>query len=333
MLKKIDPSSLEVGMYVILPVSWLKHPFFKSSFLIKNRGDIDRILAYGFSEVTIDTAKGASFPNVDTISHGMEQPRGKEVAFQTSWTPETIIPEALKEAISDHRMPYEKKANAVYTASVEMMKRLIEDPKAENIREVKEEIADVVDWILSDDQTTRHMLKITTHDFYTYTHSVNVGILGVMLSKKFFVNHDDAHNMHELGAGFFLHDLGKVKVDPAIINKVGKLTDEEMKKMRIHPYQGYLMLKEAGQLSEESRTIILQHHERNDGNGYPRRLRGRDIHPYGRIGCIADVYDALTAVRSYKPKLSPFEALRVMKDEMINHFEKDLFEQFVLLFQ
>lgn len=176
------------------------------------------------------------------------------------------------------------------------------------------------------------MLAITAHDFYTYTHSVNVGVLAVMLSRALFRNLG-AHNMHELGAGFFLHDLGKIRVDPAIINKPGILTEEEMKKMRIHPYQSCKILAEAGQLSEECRIIAFQHHEREDGKGYPRRLQGEEIHVYGRIGCIADVYDALTAERSYKPRLSPFEALRLMKEEMINHFRRDLFEKFVLLFQ
>jgi HD-GYP domain-containing protein (c-di-GMP phosphodiesterase class II) len=98
-----------------------------------------------------------------------------------------------------------------------------------------------------------------------------------------------------------------------------------MKKMRIHPYQSYKILEEADQLSEECRIIALQHHEREDGRGYPRCLCGEQIHVYGRIGSIADVYDALTAERSYKPKLSPFEALQVMKEEMINHFQRDLF--------
>ena len=243
-----------------------------------------------------------------------------------------MVPEDLKIAIEDQKMPKERRANVIYQTSVEMMKRLLQDPKAENIQVVKKEIADMVDVIMSDDATAKHMMTITAHDFYTYTHSVNVGVLAIMLSKVLFKK-DDAHNMHELGAGFFLHDLGKIRVDSAIINKPGKLTVEEIKKMRIHPYQSYKILVEANQLSEECRIIALQHHEREDGRGYPRRLCGDQIHVYGRIGCIADVYDALTAERSYKPKLSPFEALRIMKEEMINHFHKDLFENFVLLFR
>jgi response regulator RpfG family c-di-GMP phosphodiesterase len=80
-------------------------------------------------------------------------------------------------------------------------------------------------------------------------------------------------------------------------------------------------------------VIALQHHEREDGMGYPRKLMGDEIHDYARICCIADVFDALTAERSYKKALAPFEALRVMKEEMLGHFHKEIFKNFVLLFQ
>jgi len=180
-------------------------------------------------------------------------------------------------------------------------------------------------------KTAKNLLTITSYDFYTYTHSVNVGVLSVLISKMLF-SKSLAHDMHELGAGFFLHDIGKVRVDPAILNKPGRLTDEEMLKMRAHPYQGYKILKETEHLTEECRIIAMQHHERDDGTGYPNRLRGNDIHLYGRICCIADVYDALTSERPYKQRLTPYEALKIMKEQMISHFRKELFDKFVLLF-
>jgi HD-GYP domain-containing protein (c-di-GMP phosphodiesterase class II) len=331
MIKTIEIADLKIGMYVILPFSWFKHPFLKGRFIVKTQADIDRIAETGHREVAIDTAKGLSFPNIDVISHKAESDAQKHRAPAT-WEPDKLIPEELRNALADSRMPKQRKAEVVYLSSLKMMQRLFEDPKVENIRAVKEEISRVVDVIISDDATARHMLTITTHDFYTYTHSVNVGVLGVMLSNLLFAE-SDGHDMHELGAGYFLHDLGKVRVDPAIINKPGILTEDEMKKMRSHPYQSYKILSEAGQLTEECRIIAMQHHEREDGNGYPRRLQGDQIHIYGRISSIADVYDALTAERSYKPSLKPFEALRIMKEDMINHFHPQLFEKFVMLFR
>ena len=105
-----------------------------------------------------------------------------------------------------------------------------------------------------------------------------------------------------------------------------------MQEMQRHPDSGYKLLFETDQLTDESKIIVLQHHERFDGKGYPKKLRGEDIHIYGRICTIADVFNALTTDRPYKRKMQPFEALKLMRERMIHHFQKDLFERFVLLF-
>jgi HD-GYP domain-containing protein (c-di-GMP phosphodiesterase class II) len=315
-------------MYVILKGLWFKHPFFKDDFVIDSEGQIQQIKAAGINEIIIDTSKGIyDVKYAESIMH-----TDADLKPPQKWEPEKLISEELKNAVYDKTLPPQKKARAVYDFSMELMKKLIDAPTNENIATGKKAINDVVDVILSEDDTSRYLLNITMHDFYTYTHSVNVGVYCVMLAKALYKK-SDAHDMHELGAGFFLHDIGKVRVDSAIINKPGRLTDEEMFKIRIHPYQGFKLLFEAGQMSEECKVIVMQHHEREDGTGYPRRLKGEQIHPYGRICSIADVYDALTAERSYKPGLSPFEALAIMKNEMIRFFHKDLFEQFVMLFR
>ena len=108
--------------------------------------------------------------------------------------------------------------------------------------------------------------------------------------------------MNELGTGFFLHDLGKVNINQDILNKPGRLTDEEMNEVKRHPAQGFKILNETKHLTEESKLIVLQHHERQDGKGYPKGLKGEAIHIYGRICSIADVYDALTSDRPYRKK-------------------------------
>jgi HD-GYP domain-containing protein (c-di-GMP phosphodiesterase class II) len=321
----INATDLKIGMYIIIPRSWFNHPFLKNNFIIESREQINKIIESGIKEVHFDPAKGLPVHDLDSMSHGEKL---MPVAPPEKWEPEKLVPDELREAIYDKSLTPSSRATTVYKYSVVLMKRMFDDPKAENIKTVKGVICDIVDSIISDNATAENMLMITSHDFYTYTHSVNVGVLSIMLSKALFQS-SDAHDMHELGAGFFLHDLGKVRVDPAIINKPGKLTKEEMMKMRIHPYQSYKILVDSGQLTEECRVIAMQHHEREDGTGYPRRLKGDDIHQYGRICCIADVYDALTARRSYKPKLNPFQALKIMKEEMINHFHKDIFDKFV----
>jgi len=328
MQKTIKITDLRIGMYVVLPLSWFKHPFLKNEFVIKSRDQINKIIDHGITEIMIDPSKSVQDDQPTQPLEGIVE---RASTPPKTWAPGNLVPTELREAIHDKSLTPEKKSKLVYQSSRVLVERLLEDPKAENIEEAKKGISEVVDLIIADEATARELLKITSYDFYTYTHSVNVGVFSVMLAKSIFKG-SDAHNMHELGAGFFLHDIGKVRVDPGIINKPGKLTDEEMTIMRAHPYQGYKILKEANQLTEECMFIVMQHHERADGTGYPRGLKESDIHIYGRICCIADVYDALTAERSYKQQLNTFDALKLMKEKLINHFHKELFEKFVLLF-
>ncbi|MCX5840030.1 MAG: HD-GYP domain-containing protein, partial [Deltaproteobacteria bacterium] len=218
--------------------------------------------------------------------------------------------------------------------STVMMKNFMDQRPvtAINIENVKTAVNEIVDLILKEDETTYYLINITDHDYSTYTHSVNVGMLGIALAKEMFRNTPE-HDIHALGVGFFLHDLGKVKINPDIITKQGKLTEEEMGEMRSHPAQGYKILFETKQLTRESKLIVLQHHERNNGKGYPRGLRGDEIHLYGRLCTVVDVYDALTSERPYKKKMDPFHALKIMREEMIDHFQMDLFEKFVRMFR
>jgi HD-GYP domain-containing protein (c-di-GMP phosphodiesterase class II) len=326
MLKTIQTKNLKVGMYVVLSQSWHKHPFFKNSFIIRSEKQIKKLIESGINKVTIDTDQGSDGQEEDVKPY-----TNIDLPIPQKWEPDKLIPKELKEVILDKKMAPPKKAQVVYDISIGIMNKLLESPTHENIGEFKEGVTDIVDLILKDHETSRYLLNITSHDYYTYTHSVNVGVLSVLLSKALFKNSQD-HNMSELGAGFFLHDIGKINISPEIINKRGKFTEEEMAEMRKHPEEGFKILSERDQLSKECKIIVMQHHEREDGSGYPYHLKGDEIHLYGRICCISDVFDALTSERPYKVKLAPFEALQLMKKEMLHHFHKDIFDTFVMLF-
>jgi HD-GYP domain-containing protein (c-di-GMP phosphodiesterase class II) len=329
-LRKVAVKDLQIGMHVIMPISWKAHPFLVNSFRISSPTQIQRIRETGIGAVTVDLERSRTPFERPPLQSGMRRTPAKGPEEEMKGVVLDSLKEAVKEAANDRMLPSEEKAKVVYTRSVELISRLLAQPDAQNIADSKEAITAVVDMILADRETSRYLTRITSHDFYTYTHSVNVGFLAVCLAKMVFQD-SDAHNMHELGAGFFLHDLGKVGVPPEIITKPGRLSEKEMAEMRKHPSLGFKILHESRQLTDECRTIVLQHHERNDGTGYPHRLRGPEIHIYGRICSIADVYDALTSGRSYRSRLQPFEALKIMKDDMIHHFQKDLFEKFVLM--
>jgi HD-GYP domain-containing protein (c-di-GMP phosphodiesterase class II) len=322
MIKTVKTKDLKVGMYILLPKSWFAHPFIKNEFVINSPAQIAKIIEADIHEVAVDTERS---------KYEQNEPVKTVIPKNIDKNSLPIIPPDLQEAISNKKMAAPEKAKIIHKHSTVMIQRLMERPSSENITEAKKGIAKVVDVILADDVTNQQLLNITSHDYSTYVHSVNVGLLGVGLSKSLFKN-SDAHDMHELGAGFFLHDLGKVKVDINIILKPSVLTDEEIEEMRKHPQYGYDILAETKQLTEECKRIVLQHHERFDGRGYPMQLKGEEIHLYGRICSIADVFDALASKRPYRKGLRPFEALNIMKGEMMEHFHKELFQKFVLLF-
>ncbi|MBA4422137.1 MAG: hypothetical protein C0390_03415 [Syntrophus sp. (in: bacteria)] len=334
--KKIDADDLRVGMYVIMPTSWDEHPFLKNKFRLTSQTQIDKIIDFGLAQVLIDT--GHSLPEALSSIERMkkyETPKPAESAKKPEEPSKeekqlNTAGDKLREAIHDGSLSASEKSRIVRDNALTMMNSLLEQPTAKNIQTAKEAIIQIVELILTDDDTTSYLTKITSYDFSTYTHSVNVGLLAVSMAKLLFRG-SNAHNMHEMGIGFFLHDLGKVGIDPAIINKPGRLTTDEMTVIRSHPTIGFKILEDAHRLSEECKTIVLQHHERYDGTGYPKQLRGDEIHLYGKICSMADVFDALTSNRPYRKKMDPFDALILMKKEMINHFQMDLYEKFVYM--
>jgi len=350
MIKKVKTEDLKVGMYVMLDESWLHHSFLKPNFKITSEKQIKKILNDGIYVVKVDTSKSEVIKERDLFRDVLE-PRSEDTGQARTeaplpdsmkvteiappepgeFNPIDQISEELHQTIQNTRIPPQTKAKAVYNHSLKMMTNVLEEPSADNILSGKKMVYDIVDHILADDDTAECMTLITSHAYYTYTHSVNVGMLSVLLSKSVFKGSYD-HNMRELGAGFFLHDLGKCDVPHDLINKPGKLTAKEWDVMRYHPQRGNKILVDTDQLTKECGLIVMQHHEREDGNGYPFGLSKDDIHLYARICSIADVYDALTSIRSYKKRLPTYDALSVMKEEMIGHFNRDLFEKFLLLF-
>jgi HD-GYP domain-containing protein (c-di-GMP phosphodiesterase class II) len=323
MQEMISVGELKVGMHVTIPGSWFKHPFVRSRFVVSSQRDIKWLAATGISQIPVDLTKSRIAMPELTENIFPENPDESENR--------EMVPPGLMEALSDRAAAQESKAYAVKSSSKIIMKKLMEKtPDKVMLREARVSLYEVIDCILEGDQLNTYLLTISDHDMYTYTHSVNVGVLSLLLARKYF-GCSDNHNLRELGVGFFLHDLGKIQVDPAIINKEGKLTFDELQAMRRHPLYGFNILNEANQLTTECKLIILEHHEREDGSGYPYGLYGGEIHVYARICSLVDTYDALTTDRPYRSKMSPFQALNIIKSNINDSIQKSLFENLVLL--
>jgi len=243
----------------------------------------------------------------------------------------TYLEENLPGLLRDSDIIIEQRSEIAHISILNIAKSLFEEPCEEAVVRYKRAISILIKFIFREPEGLTNLIRLTSYDFTIYTHSVNVGIFAIGLAKALFKN-DKSHNMNEIAAGFFLHDIGKCVIPREIITKRGLLTKDEWAVIRTHPAAGHVLLEKYKALTEESKVIVMQHHERNDSSGYPKGLSGNDIHIYSKICAIADVFEALTATRPYKKSHSAFGALTIMKNEMRNGFDPQFFHQFIVMF-
>lgn len=157
---------------------------------------------------------------------------------------------------------------------------------------------------------------------YTYKHSVNVAILSILTAKALDYSEMDIRN---IALGAFLHDIGKMVVDQELINKPDKLTDSERIEVENHPKYGYELVKDLERLPFTSKQIILLHHEKLDGTGYPYGLKGIEIPEYVRIVTLCDMYDAMTADRVYRGKMPIYVVLEILMTDSVFKLDRNVY--------
>lgn len=170
----------------------------------------------------------------------------------------------------------------------------------------KSQVEEIVDEICANPSLMINMVDMKVFDDYTYYHSVNVAILSIVIGVALGMQREELCN---LGYGALLHDIGKVFIDKNLLNKKGKLTEEEFQILKSHSQLGFEHIKQGYGVSKTSCMAILDHHERYSGGGYPNGISGNNISLYGRIISVADVYDALTSDRPYRKAMIPAEAI------------------------
>ena len=218
------------------------------------------------------------------------------------------------------------KAAAIRENSKLILRDLLDNPRSgEKIKESIIQVNNMVDSILKNKDAVYDLLSLRTHDYYTYTHSVNVAALSVGLA---IASGLDRGRTEKLGIGAMLHDIGKSAIPHEILNKPGRLTDEEFAIMKTHVIESERLLRPQKEIPEESFVALLQHHERLTGRGYPFGVSGRQVQLFGRITAIADCYDAMTTQRVYKPAFTPFHALSIMVNER-ESYDPELLAAFI----
>jgi HD-GYP domain-containing protein (c-di-GMP phosphodiesterase class II) len=224
-------------------------------------------------------------------------------------------------------------AKQTYFQSVHVAKEVLTDMrlgKAVNLRRVKRAVQSIVDQVLHNETFMLGMTTLRDYDEYTFTHSVNVCILSVVLGQKLGLT---KLQLYDLGLGALFHDLGKMRIDAAIINKTSGLTDYEWHEMKQHPTEGLLALFSMRGLSELAyRPMLLayEHHMKVDLTGYPQNKRARYPTLFSRIVATADGYDAATSKRSYQSQpWPPDEVMREMRENPARGYDPLLVKAFV----
>lgn len=323
MLKKIEVKYLREGMYVQeLCSSWMDSPFWKKSFMLDDLFVLDKIRKTKIQEVWID------------ISKGLDVLQGNILA---------IVPAIFDEAplaVKEPLIAYDKIVSVSIEAEIGRAAKIVGKSKeavcsmfnearmgnavdAENAMPLVEEIANSV---MRNPGALIGLARLKTADDYTYMHSVAVCALMIALSRKLGL---DDEQTREAGLAGLLHDIGKMAVPTAILNKPGKLTEAEFVSVKEHPEAGYKMLLEAKGVGKIALDVCLHHHEKMDGNGYPKRLSGDEISIYAKMGAVCDVYDAITSNRPYKQGWCPAESLGKMSEWSKGHFDPVVFQTFI----
>ncbi len=204
--------------------------------------------------------------------------------------------------------------------------KLLEQDRKINVRMVQKVVNNLIDELLCNCNVLINLSDIRSYDDYTFAHSVNVCILSIMTGIS--MGYNDL-KLKELGMGALLHDIGKVKLGKELLNKTDDLSREEYELVKQHPQYGFDILRKYEDISLLSSHIAFQHHERWDGNGYPRGLAGESIHEYARIVSVADVYDALMADRPYRAPYSVNQAITIIKRMSGIHLDKRCVDAFV----
>jgi metal dependent phosphohydrolase len=236
--------------------------------------------------------------------------------------------------IKDDRLEDVEVQSAISTSTRELAYRTIHK-LSESIVNGKEDFLEVgrvrnvilnmINDLLCNMDINGNLSELSGYDNYTFHHSVNTTILSLIIGIGCNYN---TNQLMELGMGVLMHDVGKIKISEKILNKIDPLTVEEFEEIKKHTTYGYKILRQNQDISLLSAHVALQHQEKWDGSGYPRGLKGKEIHEYARIAAISDVYEALTSVRVYRGAMEPYKAYEYINANSGTHFDPGFIEAF-----
>ena len=322
MLKKISVGQFRVGMFVQrLEGSWFDHPFWKTRFLLTDPRDLGALRRSKIREVWIDTSKGLDVPPPAPAPAPPIEPAPEPLDDRPSVPPAPAEPPITAEQEIG-------KAAEVFKRSSGQVFRLVRTMRGD--RRVDMETASTVADEIAD-SVQRHpgamvsLARLKDQNQYFYLHSLAVAAQMAALARYLGM---DPQACKVAGLAGLLHNAGMARLPSSLLNKVGKLDDDELAQVRSHPVEGHTILSAVPDLPIEVLDTALYHHERWDGGGYPFGLEGQAIPLFARMCAIADSYDALISNRTYRSGLEPAESVARMTSRE-GAFDPELLKAFV----
>lgn len=324
MLKKINLAQARMGMFVHkIDGSWLDSPFWHSSFAIDTAEILATMRSHGLKTLWIDTSRGLDVAvPTDTAAQWPAQ--------VTESVPESAPPFTFARVERTTTREEMARAGKVITRAKGAVMTMFNEARMGRLGDLAA-ASDLVDEVAASVMRNQgaliNLVRLKQADDYTYLHSVAVCAMMIALARQLGLPDQE---VRDCGMAGLLHDLGKVAIAPEILNKPGKLTDDEFEQIKRHPVAGFEALAGWPDVPEIARDVCLHHHERYDGKGYPHGLAGEQISLHARMGAVCDVYDAITSNRPYKAGWCPAESLRRMAQwAKEGHFDPASFAAFV----
>lgn len=332
---KINTTDLELGMFVSsLDRPWLDSSFLIQGFRIETREQIDRLRAE-CEYVLIDTRQ--SRQRADTLVRKVRNGEKSESAPKVN---KVERPRISMERIFDGHTIKAYEDNSEFIDEHPLAQQALEEMLGDvcevfedvsvggkiNVIKLRKSVAPVVDSISRNPDACLWVAKLRAHDEYSYQHSLGASILAVSLGRQIGL---PRHDLRSLAIGAMLMDVGKLRVDPALLRAEGELSPAQTEEMRKHISHGLDILEDGGMLNQDVVDMVGCHHERYNGSGYPKGLSGDQIPPVARIAAIVDTYDAMTSNRSHAKAMSPSAAIKVLYESRDSLFQAELVEAFI----
>ncbi|WP_299489791.1 HD-GYP domain-containing protein [uncultured Shewanella sp.] len=313
---KTPVSDLIVGMFIESLDRKNQLVSITNSGLIKSQADINTLIKHGVKYVWVDLTRSTFTP---AISQPVQcVPVIEEMSLRSfvrkQWMSRDMAQVKAGELLSESKRLIQKVLFETFEG------KAIEIAPFENLAD------NMINMMCQDLDALSCMSALRNKDAYLLEHSVNVAFL--LLTFGRFLKLEQSI-LKELVIGGILHDIGKIKVDINVLNKPGKLTNVEFEHIKSHQNHAIDILSSIKGLSQVSKDVCLMHHEKLDGKGYPLGLSGDEISLYGRMSCIVDIFDALTASRSYKEAMSPAAAFKILLSLTPFHLDKTLIYDFI----